>query len=100
MKTETETNENESNKVNNINNGDQYVTVISVSSYGEIQRPAKSLIDNPLYQTSAQSSSIDQMLNASQSNHQNCSSITSSEATNFDQQNSSTEVLIQNQGLP
>ncbi len=75
------------------------MTVISVSSYGEIQRPAKSLIDNPLYQTSVQSLSIDQMLNAGQSNHQNCSSITS-EATNFDQQNSSTEVLIQNQGLP
>ncbi|CAG2167164.1 unnamed protein product [Oppiella nova] len=39
---------------------DQYVTVITVSSYGEIQRPAKvdtkaakqPLIDNPLYQTS------------------------------------------------
>lgn len=42
---------------------DQYVTVISVSSYGEIQKPnvdnkSKNLIDNPLYQD-AQALSLD-----------------------------------------
>ena len=89
---------NEDNKGKPIKD-DQYVTVITVSSYGEIQRPSKvsnpkqPLIDNPLYQSSQP---LGPKVDKSSDNSTNKLSEIK-DTTN--QNNSSIEVNVQNQGL-